>query len=42
MTRTAATCDPLTLDDLIDLHFMLEADDLFLRLIAAGLDDVHC
>jgi hypothetical protein len=25
---------PLTLDDLIDLHFLLEADELFRRLLA--------
>ena len=45
MTRTTAVvAPPLTLDDLIDLHFMLEVDDLFLQLMAAGLPmhDVGC
>jgi hypothetical protein len=28
---------PLTYDDLIDLHYLLEADELFLQLMAAGV-----
>jgi hypothetical protein len=28
---------PLNYDDLIDLHYLLEADDLFLQLMAADI-----
>jgi hypothetical protein len=28
---------PLTYDDLIDLHYLLEADELFLQLMAVDL-----
>jgi hypothetical protein len=28
---------PLTYDDLIDLHFLLEIDELFMQLMAAGV-----
>jgi hypothetical protein len=32
------TLGPLTPDDLIDLHFLLEADVLFLELLAASAE----
>jgi hypothetical protein len=32
-----ATQAPLTYDDLIDLHFLLEADELFLQLLGADV-----
>lgn len=30
---------PLTLDDLIDLHFLLELDELFLAVMRHSLDE---
>ena len=35
--RGAAHDEPFTFDDLIDLHFLLQADELFLTLMKATL-----
>jgi hypothetical protein len=37
MSHMNTTQAPLNYDDLIDLHYLLEADELFLQLLAADV-----